>query len=114
MALNLLMQFRTYLRPGEMARLKVKQLVPPALTAGAAYSSWGLLLHPVEDRVPGKTGLYDEAVVYDTDVWAYAWFQQLVLRRHPKLPLLPFSSSELICQFKRAVQSESMPLFTPA
>lgn len=37
-SLCLLLQFTTYLRPGEIVNLRRSQLVPPRPTAGDAYS----------------------------------------------------------------------------
>jgi hypothetical protein len=51
-ALNLFLQFRTYVRPGVWDRLKVKQLVPPRPDAGPQYQNWAIILNPTEDRVP--------------------------------------------------------------
>eukprot|EP00973_Karenia_brevis_P041153 5693182-Karenia_brevis.AAC.1 len=61
-ATNLLFQFATYLRPGSCDRLKVKHLVAPTPQAGQGYNSWTLLLSPLEDGTPGKTGVYDETI----------------------------------------------------
>ena len=52
-------------------KLRVKQLVPPQPMAGQAYQEWGLLLNPVEDRTPGKTGLLDEAILLDSEPWLH-------------------------------------------
>ena len=42
--------------PGECSTLKVKQLVPPQPGGGGRFQSWAILLSPMEDAVPGKTG----------------------------------------------------------
>ena len=68
LALKMILSFKAYLRPGESDNLLVKGLVPPTPAAGEQYCTWGLLLHPVEDAVPGKTGLFDEAIPLDDDV----------------------------------------------
>eukprot|EP00973_Karenia_brevis_P016619 2275962-Karenia_brevis.AAC.1 len=65
-SMNLFFQFFTYLRPGVNDRLKVKQLVPPTPQAGQGYQHWILLLSPIEDTTPGKTGMFDETIVLDS------------------------------------------------
>lgn len=61
-----LLAFDTYLRPGEIDRLKVEQIVPPCdMSAEGTYGLWSVLIHPLRDLCPGKTGLFDEAVLID-------------------------------------------------
>ena len=67
-AFALLLQFRTYLRPGVCDNLRVKQLIAPTSAAGLSYQYWALNLSPVEDLVPGKTGEFDESIMLDTDL----------------------------------------------
>ena len=52
-ALNLLVQFRSYLRPGSCDRLRVWQLQAPNHAAGGKYSQWAILENPSEDQVAG-------------------------------------------------------------
>ena len=83
-ALHLLVAFRSYLRPGASDLLRVTQLVPPQPMAGQAYQAWGLLLNPVEDRTPGKTGLLDEAILLDSEPWLHPFFVALTSHRDPE------------------------------
>ena len=82
-ALNLLVQFRSYLRPGACDVLRVSQLIAPTLAAGIGFQTWGLLLNPIEDKVPGKTGIFDSAVMLDTDMWLEPFYRLLIGQRHP-------------------------------
>ncbi|CAE7557304.1 unnamed protein product [Symbiodinium sp. CCMP2592] len=50
-----------YLRPGEVARLLVGGLVPPI----GVVTAWSLILHPLEQGTPSKTGEFDETVLFD-------------------------------------------------
>eukprot|EP00973_Karenia_brevis_P011077 1499185-Karenia_brevis.AAC.1 len=70
-AVSLLVQFRSYLRPGEIDRLKVKNLVRPTPVAGSPYSLWGIVLNYTEDLVAGKTGIYEASVLLDTEIWMH-------------------------------------------
>ena len=70
--------FHSYLRPGASDALRVKQLVRPQPMAGQAYQAWGLLLNPIEDRTPGKTGLLDEATLLDSEPWLHPFFVALI------------------------------------
>lgn len=69
MGLRLFFQFITYLRPGECSALTVKQVVPPVRAANQAFQFWAVLLHPFEDLVPGKTGVFDASIILDSDAW---------------------------------------------
>ncbi|CAE7463997.1 unnamed protein product [Symbiodinium sp. CCMP2592] len=66
-ALYILLAFVTYLRPGEVARLLVGGLVPPI----GVVTAWSLILHPLEQGTPSKTGEFDETVLFDLSeiVW---------------------------------------------
>ena len=72
-AVNILVQFTTYLRPGVCDALLVQQMVPAKL-AGLGLHLWAIHLYPAELLAPGKTGGYDEAVVIDnTHGWDHSF-----------------------------------------
>jgi hypothetical protein len=100
-AFYLIVQFRTYIRPGVFARLKSKQLTPPAGEGGRNFGLWYFNLNPVEDLIPGKTGLYDQSVVWDTEAWAAMYFYKLVAQA-PETPMWPFSHVHLLHAFTEA------------
>jgi hypothetical protein len=83
LSVNLLTQYRTYLRPGACDNLKVRQLIPPNIAAGEQFRFWGLLLNPTEDRVPGKTGLLDDSLLLDTETWLHEFYLLLITNRDP-------------------------------
>ena len=77
----LLIMFVCYLRPSELLRLRVQDLVHPTLT-----KKWhGLLLHPQEDGQPSKTGIYDDGVSMDNVYapWLGKWVEQWLQRKRP-------------------------------
>ena len=82
-AIKLLVQFRTYLRPGALDALLVRQLLPPVASAGRPYRHWAILGNPLEDKVPGKTGEYDLSIVYDSEPWIGPFFEVLTRGRAP-------------------------------
>ena len=112
-ALYLFMQFRTYIRPGAFAKLLVKQLIPPALAAGLVCSHWCVNLSPVEDCVPGKTGLFDESIMWDTELWTGALFQRLIHGRPPAALLWPLDHGDIIVLFKNVCQQLGMACLQP-
>lgn len=66
LAAKWLVAFDTYLRPGEMIGLRIRQLVPPcSLLTEGTYGLRSILIHPATANKPGKTGLLDEAVLMD-------------------------------------------------
>ena len=103
-AVKVFVQFRTYMRPGICDSLKVFQLVPPSAAAGGHYARWGFLLNPVELGVPGKTGLWDQAVVWDTELWMSAIFEQLH-HQPQRASLWPVNALETIDHFNEAVEA---------
>ena len=68
LALKWLVAFHTYMRPGEVDKLKCWQIVRPTHRARAPpYTYYGVLLHPTEEKRPGKTGMWDEAILIDNE-----------------------------------------------
>ena len=55
----------------------------------------------MEDLVPGKTGLYDESVMWDTDPWILPWFARLTVGRRPEELLWPFSHADHLLLFEK-------------
>ena len=111
-ALMLLFQFRTYIRPGQCDLLKVKQLIPPAIHAGKAYRHWAINLSPIEDCRPGKTGQFDETILYDTETpWIHQFFATLTSNRDPESLLWPIPGPTVIIALQdacRALQLEPL------
>ena len=101
--LKWLIGFRCYLRPGENDKLTVRMLVPPTAAAGSGYQLWGLLLSPLELAEPGKTGLYDEAVLIDTELRLGPLLSRLVGHRPQDAALWPFPASEDLRTFNAAL-----------
>eukprot|EP00969_Alexandrium_andersonii_P098072 4329986-Alexandrium_andersonii.AAC.1 len=64
-AVAVLVGYACYLRPGELTSLLRKQLVLPNPAAGPLYQRFGLVLHPLESGVPGKTGVDDDSATID-------------------------------------------------
>ena len=95
-ALMLLLQFRTYLRPGVCDHLKVKQLIATTRAAGAAYQFWAINLAPLEDSIPGKTGQFDKTVLLDTDLWLSPFLTMLTSSRDPEICLWPTCAAHVI------------------
>ena len=101
MSLCIIMSFTCYIRPKEAITPTVSQLVPLSAAAGPGYKYWGLFLHPAEPLLPGKVGLYDEAVLIDSERWLHP-FLELLSQRPPTTPLWPFSRRELVDSFRSA------------
>ncbi|CAK0859145.1 unnamed protein product, partial [Prorocentrum cordatum] len=93
-----------YLRPAEAQGLTRESLVPPAPAAGAGYSCWALLMHPLERGVAGKTGHYDDSVLIDqAPLWPV--LAAMRLATPPGASLWSFSLDELTAQFSSACQA---------
>jgi hypothetical protein len=102
LALNLLTQFRTYLRPGACDNLRVKQLIPPNIDAGNQFCYWGLMLNPTEDRLPGKTGTLDDSLMLDTELWLNDFYLMLITNRNHDEYLWPVRGQSAVVGFTTA------------
>jgi hypothetical protein len=63
--LMMLFCFELYLRPGEVRKIRVMDLVPPVRSADPSSRTWSVVLHPMELEEPSKTGEFDETVTFD-------------------------------------------------
>lgn len=82
----------------------MKMVIKPSHVSGPSYRSWGLLLAPREDQVPGKTGLHDEAVIFDTDPDVLPTLARLVAGRAGHEKLWPMSPKEDIETFNKCAK----------
>ena len=91
----------------------MKQLIAPSPEAGPQFASWGLLLNPFNDGVPGKTGGYDDSLIIDSDPWLGEFLKILVAGRHPEDFLWPVKGSELIALFQGACNALGLQALAP-
>ena len=112
MCMWVVITFVAYLRPHEAFLLRGKHLVAPRVVAGRQYSSWGLLLHDAAIGDPGKTGMFDAAVLLDRCEWLLPCLEAL------KAPLedgslWDFSPADLQKQFTRLVKLLGLDALSP-
>ena len=55
-AVMVLMQFLTYLRPGELLDLQTQDLIQSLENTHGSFRHWALVVRPQEVGVPTKTG----------------------------------------------------------
>jgi integrase len=103
LVLRLFIQFLTYLRPGELSGLTVGQMIAPQSAMSQRFSTWAILLHPVEGEVPGKTGIYDATVLLDSDPWMDPLLKALTANRKPDEMLWLDPHQKLVKEFSKAV-----------
>eukprot|EP00959_Pyramimonas_sp_CCMP1952_P463650 9485304-Pyramimonas_sp.AAC.1 len=87
MAAWLAISFSAYLRPAEAQRLTTDSIVQPSIGAGAAHQFWGLLLHPADRGQGGKTGSFDESILFDLDLYLVPVLMALRLKGPAATPL---------------------------
>lgn len=100
-ALPLLIQFVTYLRPGVCDAITVGQLVAPSPIAGTGFQLWGILLNPREMKKAGKTGGFDDAVLLDTHLSLHDFLKVLIHGKPLHAPLWGVTGAVIIENFKR-------------
>ena len=110
-ALQVATQHFTYIRPGALRQLKVKQLIPPLRDAGP-LGRWALLLAPtLEDaarphatgpraRLLTKTGTSDESIDLDYPPWLGPMLGAHARGRQPDEPLFTTPASRVIAAFR--------------
>ena len=94
-----ILAFICYLRPHECMALLAGHLVPPVAAAGTAYCSWGLLLHDADLGRAGKTGLLDDSVLVDVDLFVHALMTWLRAGLQSHESLWNFTMAELCATF---------------
>ena len=104
LGLMMLLAFNAYLRPGEIEKLRVQDLVPPA----TKQKSWSLVLHPFEEGIPSKTGEFDETLMLDRFLILPQTIYRVmrVQQQRPSAPLFTRTAKEL----KDFMTSLSAPL----
>ncbi|CAK0822815.1 unnamed protein product, partial [Prorocentrum cordatum] len=102
MAAWLAISFSAYLRPAEAQRLTTDSIVQPSIGAGAAHQFWGLLLHPADRGQGGKTGSFDESILFDLDLYLVPVLMALRLKGPAATPLWGFSLGQLNQMFTLA------------
>lgn len=100
-----------YLRPGELARCRRRDLrrpVPPAAP------DWSLVLHPQELGVTSKTGGLDETVVLDLEIHKpFAPQLEFLASGDPDLPLCDLGQGELAKLFTETAVGEGLEELDP-
>ena len=86
-SLRLFIQFMNYMRPGECSALMTKQLIAPIQPLNQAFNFWAVLLHPADDLIPGKTGVFDSSVLIDSDLWINQFLMRLVRAKAGTAPV---------------------------
>ena len=70
-AVMVLMQFLTYLRPGELLDLQTQDLIQSLENIHGSFRHWALVVRPQEVGVPLKTGEFDKSLLLDSEGFDY-------------------------------------------
>jgi integrase len=101
-ALRMVVDYDTYLRPGESAGLRGKDVVTPVHKAGRMYHKYMLIVRDQEEGVPDKVGIFDNSISLDTPSRSYLG---PLLEKHINSmknkcdPLYPFTNQEFRKEF---------------
>lgn len=66
-AIGLMSGYRGYFRQGELCGLQIRHINPPSAEGGAETRFTSIGLHPTEDGVPSKVGVYDTTIAFDKE-----------------------------------------------
>ena len=96
MGLKLILDFDTYMRPGESQDLKGSSLVPPVKGAGPQYRWHRIVVRPFDEGRPDKVGVFDNSLALNSQ--GRVWLGE-VLAAHVKTlpnkgkPIFSFTST---------------------
>lgn len=65
MGLKVLLDFDTYMRPGESIDIRARQVVPPVVGAGPQYLWYHVVIREFQEGRPDKIGVFDNSVALD-------------------------------------------------
>ena len=110
MAAWVLIAFGAYLRPSEAMSLQKQDLIPPET---GISRHWSLLIYPEERPERSKTGLKDNALLWD--VKEMEWMSNVlkVLAEGPPGPVWPFRYDELTREFAKACKELRLEKVVP-
>ena len=76
LAVLTLVAFVLYLRPSEALRITGRDLVRPLVGGCPSARKWSVVLHPLENLTPSKTGQYDECLLFDNP--EFEWIEPVL------------------------------------
>ncbi|CAL1150767.1 unnamed protein product [Cladocopium goreaui] len=91
------------IRPGETSNLLVGQVIPPMSSFLGSLQFFAVLLNPSEAKVPGKTGIFDQGILIDSDMWINPILRNLIQNRPRNAPLWSHNHNQILEVFNQAV-----------
>ena len=79
-------------------------IVPPQIGGGGRFQNCAILLHPTEDGMPGKTGVFDATVVIDSDPWISQHLASLIQGKQPNDSLWSDPHHVLITNYRKVTE----------
>ena len=106
-----LVAFGTYMRPGELHSLRVRDLLPPAPGISNHWGFLGFLVREQESAIPNKVGEFDNSILWDSPAlaWMASVSKELRRGRPNGQNLWPFTASELTKQFRVVTRELRLP-----
>ncbi|CAJ1387216.1 unnamed protein product [Effrenium voratum] len=104
-----------YLRPGELNKIRVGDVVPPV--AGSKKPQWSLVLHPTEEGQMSKAQEFDETIIFDLDeqpALLEAIYRVMRLAfRNPQEKVFSVKFEEVMRRMEEACQAHNMTCLGP-
>lgn len=115
-ALRTVVDFDAYLRPGESASLRAKDVIAPVRGGGRIYSKHMVVIPDQELGIPDKVGVFDNSIVLDSP--SRSFLGPLLVDRVRELNskedlLYPFTSKEFRKDFNQAANQIGLPGLRP-
>ena len=116
MALKLMADCDTYVRPGESIGLKGRDVVRPVPGGGPQYQWFAIVIRDQEDLRADKTGVFDNSIPFNSAHREYLgellWAQSMTLK-NPANNLYPFTADQYRKKFVEAGASLGVPGLHP-
>lgn len=107
MCLKVLLDFDTYMRPGESLDLRKKHFIRPVRSAGRQYQWFSIIVRDYDDLQPDKVGVFDNSIPLDSK--ERMWLGEVMDAHVKTLPnkesmIFDFSMEEYRKEFVRAAK----------
>ena len=105
MALKVMLDHDTYLRPGESIDIRCKDVIPPVAGAGKQYRWYGIVVRDIVDQKPDKAGIYDNTIALNSPGREYLgdlMWQQVKIAKKTSEFVFQFTAAEFRKKFQAA------------
>eukprot|EP00438_Fugacium_kawagutii_P008128 Skav234369 [mRNA] locus=scaffold2071:40230:43653:+ [translate_table: standard] len=116
MALKVMLDHDTYMRPGESIDIKCKDVIPPVAGAGKQYRWYGIVIRDIADMKPDKAGIYDNTIALNSpgrEFLGEVLWQLVIQSKKSSEYVFQFTAAEFRKKFQMAGEKLSLKNLHP-